>query len=133
MAVYIVQSKLENLKAVRDWLGKILPEFGLNEKTCFAIITATNEIVTNIIVHTYRENPSGKIGLEVNFQENTVEVRVFDFRPGYQISLKSSNDPESGFGLRIVKSLMDEFFHYHDEKGNNFVLRKHVTTRVRSQ
>ncbi len=133
MAVYIIQSKLENLKAVRDWLGKTLLDFGVNPRTRHAIITATNEIVTNIIVHTYREDPGGKVGVEVDYQGNTVEIRICDFRPGFRINLKSSTDSESGFGLRIVKSLMDEFFHFHDEKGNNFVLRKHVPTRVRSR
>ncbi|GEM_PF-3696138 len=133
MSIFVVQSKLENLKAVRDWLGKVLSGYGFDEKTRFAIVTATNEVVTNVIVHTYKEASFGKVGIEVGVSENLVEVRVFDFRPGYQISLKSSSDPESGFGLRIVRNLMDEFFHFHDERGNNFVLRKHVSTRVRSK
>jgi len=134
--IYIVQSKLENLKSIRDWLNSMLNELGIESHTAYHIVTAVNEIVTNVITHTHHEDPASKVGIEVNPIEDYVEIRVMDFCPNCDIQLVETEqvDPlsESGFGLKIVKSLVDEFELLKSPQGNVFVLRKHVSSRVSS-
>ena len=136
MAVYIVQSRLENLKSIREWLKANLSLLGIDEQFSYGIITAVNEIVTNVIIHTHHENPAFKVGVEVNLVEDSVEVRVMDFCPDCEIELVETQDTdllsESGFGLKIVKSLVDSFNLQKGPKGNVFILRKHVSSRVNS-
>ena len=136
MAIYIVQSRLENLKSIRDWLKTHLSLLGVDERTSYGLITAVNEIVTNVIVHTHHENPAFKVGVEVEQIEDSIEIKVMDFCPNCEIELVESEDTdplsESGFGLKIAKSLVDNFHHEKGPDGNIFVLRKHVSSRVNS-
>ena len=136
MAIYIVQSKLENLKSIREWLKNNLSFLGMDEQFSYGLITAVNEIVTNVIIHTHHENPASKVGVELNMAENSIEIRVMDFCPNCEIELIEHQNadllPESGFGLKIVKSLVDSFELQKTQDGNVFVLRKHVSSRVNS-
>lgn len=134
--IYIVQSKLENLKSVREWLRTNLSLLGVDERSSYEIITAVNEIVTNVIVHTHHEEPFSKVGVEIIKADNSIEVRIKDFCPDCEVELVEQQNsdllPESGFGLKIVRSLVDKFELLKGPDGNTFILRKHVSPRVNS-
>ena len=135
MAIYIIQASLENLKNVRDWLKSTLDSFDIEERASFQLVTAVNEVVTNVIVHTHHENPIMKVGIKVEPCGDGVRVEILDFCPECEVKLveqESSVKSESGFGLRIVRSLVDHFEHRKVESGNLFILVKHACSRVGS-
>ncbi len=135
MAIYIIQASLKNLKNVRNWLKSILDNFDIGEKASFQLITAVNEVVTNVIVHTHHENPVMKVGIKVEPCGDGIRVEILDFCPKCEVKLveqEGSVESESGFGLRIVRSLVDHFEHRKVESGNLFILVKHACSRVSS-
>ncbi len=135
MAIYIVQARLKNLKRVREWVKSTLEEFHIDGKAIFQIVTAVNEVVTNIIVHTHHEDPERKVGVRIEPFENGVKVEILDFCPECEIKLvepQDSVESESGFGLKIVRALVDLFEHRKVESGNLFVLIKYACSGVSS-
>lgn len=135
MAIYIIQASLENLKNVREWLQSTLDTFDIDKRASFQVVTAVNEVVTNVIVHTHRENPTKKVGIKVDPCGDGVRVEILDFCPECEVKIveqEGSVESESGFGLRIVRSLVDHFEHRKVESGNLFILVKYACSRVRS-
>jgi serine/threonine-protein kinase RsbW len=91
----------------------------------YQIELAISEICTNIIKHAY-DNAGGQIQCEITLLNNGMQLDFYDngksFDPNAIPSPKS--DPhrleEGGYGLHIVRQIMDIVSYEHDrEKGNN--------------
>jgi len=91
----------------------------------YQVELAISEICTNIIKHAYG-NTGGQIQCEITLLNNGVQLDFYDtgqsFDPNTIPSPKS--DPyrleEGGYGLHIVRQIMDVVSYEHDtEKGNN--------------
>jgi serine/threonine-protein kinase RsbW len=123
-------SSLSNLELVRRLSKKILSlsdlfsEFSIND-----ISLAIDEAVTNIIKHSYK-NDSGKIVLRIKTDKAKVELEIKDFgkggacfNPGMCPDLNKEeilkNNAKNGFGIYLIKKIMDKINYYVCPGTNN--------------
>ncbi|MCB0724592.1 MAG: ATP-binding protein [Ignavibacteriae bacterium] len=110
----------------------------VNEETMFEIERfinlqiAVSEALVNAIVHGNKENPSKKVHVIINYDKDMIEVKVKDEGDGFDISMlpDPTNEEnllkESGRGVYIIMSLVDEFSFDSNDSGTemSLVIRK---------
>lgn len=92
------------------------------------LLIAVSEVVINSIVHGNREQQHKKVAIFAEFDDKVLIVKIADEGNGFH--LESLQDPtipenltkESGRGIFIAKSLVDEFSYEHNDKGSVFTL-----------
>ena len=93
---------------------------------------AVSEALVNAIVHGNKENPSKKVHVIINYDKDMIEVKVKDEGDGFDISMlpDPTNEEnllkESGRGVYIIMSLVDEFSFDSNDSGTemSLVIRK---------
>lgn len=105
------------------------------------IVSALGEAYNNIVLHAYRGTSGGRIDLAVAVRPGEVEIQLRDHGRGFDptgvagftgVPSEDSGDvdiaalPESGMGLFIMRSFMDDVAYTSGEDGepNVLVLRK---------
>jgi serine/threonine-protein kinase RsbW len=75
-------------------------------------ISAFGEAFNNIAIHGYRTGPPGDVDIEIESNEDGIVIRMMDtgrsFDPATADIPPMDDLPESGMGLFIIKSFMDE-------------------------
>jgi serine/threonine-protein kinase RsbW len=76
------------------------------------LTTAVVEAFNNIVLHAYRDMPGGRIDMHVRAQPGSVEIHFFDHGRGFDFDSVPMPDlgelPESGMGIYIMRSFMDD-------------------------
>ena len=127
------------LDSQRSEIGKFEEVLArVNEETMFEIERfinlqiAVSEALVNAIVHGNKENPSKKVHVIINYDKDMIEVKVKDEGDGFDISMlpDPTNEEnllkESGRGVYIIMSLVDEFSFDSNDSGTemSLVIRK---------
>lgn len=104
---------------------------GISEQTAYGIRLAMHEVCTNIIAHAYRGR-TGRIGVQLALsgEERCFEIKMRDtglsFDPA-SVPVPSPELPqEHGYGLLLIRSLMDEVTYVTESDGNCWHLRKRL-------
>ena len=90
------------------------------------------ESCSNVIRHAYPDREDGVLQLKIWFTAEKVVIEVIDFGPGFHPESVPypdlQNPQESGMGLFIIRSAVDEFSYIQskDEMGNTLRLEKWV-------
>lgn len=75
------------------------------------VVSAFGEAFNNIALHSYRERP-GEIEVEIDIGGDWITIRLLDRGASFDYSAVKEPDldamPESGLGLFIIRSFMDE-------------------------
>ena len=103
----------DNLKNIRSMLVNFLNNHKLQIKEIKEIELGTDEAVTNIIKHSYKEeNKKNIIEVELEFSENKVIIHLYD--NGTPINEKKIKPRElsdvkpGGLGTYFINKIMDE-------------------------
>ncbi len=89
---------------------------------------ASSEAIVNAIVHGNKQNPEKKVFVEIITDENKLELRIKDEGEGFDMAKlpdptdESNLYKESGRGIFIIKSLLDEFYIDSSSEGTSMVL-----------
>lgn len=83
------------------------------------LVLVLDELFTNIVMHGYRHDPAGKILVEAQVHEQSVDVTLTDQAPAFNPLLVPATDtslplearPLGGLGLLFVRNTADEL-HY---------------------
>lgn len=127
-----VDSKLESLSIISDFVAKVLKEIGADEGTVFGVQMAVDEACTNIIQYAYREQ-KGIITLVCELVDDEFVVTIRDKGEPFDPSrvpppdLKADLDKRKigGLGIHFMRKMMDEVSYNLDaEKGNELTMRK---------
>lgn len=132
-SIYIeLRSDRTEIHKVEQVLINLNEQLHFREDRFINLQIAVSEAVVNAIVHGNAEDPAKKVHVIVNYTDEMVEVKVRDEGGGFDIS--TIPDPtneenllkESGRGVYIIMSLVDEFYCNSDEKGTEMglVIRK---------
>jgi serine/threonine-protein kinase RsbW len=120
-----VTTNLSDLVSVLNWFEQI-PHTSVPNADWLRCKTSLAEIFTNSVRHAHRSMPSQTpINLEVNLSENRIEIKVFDFGAGFDLSEKLSKLDEvdvnalGGRGLDLISQMMDIFTYDKTSDGRN--------------
>lgn len=86
----------------------VLPEAEFEAQT----LSAFGEAFNNIAIHGYRSGPPGDVDIEIEADEGGITIRLIDSGASFDPTTVAVPDmtalPESGMGLFIIHSFMDE-------------------------
>jgi len=107
---------------------KINETFGLSADKFQTLMIAVSELAFNAIVHGNKEQMHKKVAVVVEYNDKEMFIKISD--EGNGINIDSIPDPtldenitkESGRGIFIVKSLVDDFGYKHTHKGSEFTI-----------
>lgn len=111
-----VPSSTENLAMIRDFVGKIAQQAGLNEVDTCKLELAVDEACANVIEHAYQSDATQEVELKVTLEDDEIRIAVLDTGQGFdpaaveQMDLKQlvRDRKSGGLGMRMMKSFMDE-------------------------
>lgn len=76
------------------------------------VVSAFGEAFNNAAIHAYRGAKPGEVVIEVEVAATHITIRLFDYGNSFDFEKVPSPDlealPESGLGLFIIRSFMDE-------------------------
>lgn len=115
-------SKFENL------LVEINNEFGMAMEKFINFQIASSEAIVNAIVHGNKQNPDKKVYVDIDTSNETLKLVIKDEGEGFEV--EKLPDPtnetnifkESGRGIYIIRSLVDEFKIESNSSGTTMIL-----------
>ncbi|NTV67322.1 MAG: ATP-binding protein [Chlorobaculum sp.] len=102
-------------------------EESAKRKFCHAFELAVSEAVTNSVTHAEEFDAPQMLTVTFEFEPRQLTVSVRDANPPFSID-KSAPDIESypvhGFGLKIIREIMDQFTYRRDGDANIITMSK---------
>ena len=130
----VIKAELARLEEVRQFVESSAKSLQADERTISDLRLAVVEAVTNIIIHGYK-NREGTIKISVDRNAVAVIVCLLDRAPIFDPSLYVTPGPgvspeqktPGGFGIRLIKQVMDEVsYRVSATGGNELTLIKHT-------
>ncbi len=126
-----VNTDLNELTTVLDWFEQIHHDT-MSKSDWLGCKTALAEVFTNAVRHAHKDMPQETvINLEATLTENTLEVKVFDFGSGFDLSSKLSSLDDidinalGGRGLDLIHQIVDVFSYERIGDRNCMLIIKH--------
>ncbi|PZO38036.1 MAG: anti-sigma regulatory factor [Pseudanabaena frigida] len=123
-----VNTDLNELTNVLNWFEK-LPHHSVPNPDWLRCKTAFAEVFTNAVRHAHRNMPTETpISLEATLSRDTIEIKVFDYGSGFDLSEKLSNLDDvdvnalGGRGLDLISQMVDVFTYTKTSDGRNCML-----------
>ena len=97
----------------------------MDDQKCFDLELCLEEIVSNSFSH---GNPKDPVTIFVCIQNNEIKVSIHDMAPPFHLLKKALKPPQmikepmqgqGGFGLHLVKNLIDRIEYSYSENGNH--------------
>ncbi len=124
-------SRQDQVERVEKLADKISKEMKFPEPERDKIAIAVTEAVNNAILHGNKLDPSKKVSIQIRVNEKSITFIVRDQGSGFDPdSLPDPLDPqnllkESGRGIFILKSLMDEVSFDFSDDGTQITMVKY--------
>ncbi len=108
----------------------MLSDNKVDEKTLWAIELAVSEAVTNAMKYGCPVNGSETVEVEFEIWSDRLEISIIDRGKGFDweriVSPDFTSPKESGYGIYIIRELMDEISYTRSEKHNVLKLIKYL-------
>ncbi len=125
-----IPSSLEEIASVERLAEKAADKMGFSEEEKDSIAIAVTEAVNNAILHGNKQDKQKQVRIKFLFEKERLTVKVKDQGEGFDPNKIS--DPlapenllkESGRGIFILSSLMDEVKFNFDQNGTEIILVK---------
>lgn len=126
----VIPSSLDQIEIVEKVAEKIADKMNFTEEEKDSLAIAVTEAVNNAILHGNKQDKNKKVTVTFQLEEKRLVVRIKDEGPGF--NPEQVSDPlapenllkESGRGIFILSSLMDEIKYEFDENGTEIILVK---------
>lgn len=125
------EADFRNVDTARSALQKICDNcFGAGSERATDIIMAANEAMNNAVEHT----GSATVTVEATWDGNVLSIFVTSggppFDPVAAAAVLNQEDmlerDEGGYGLYLIRELVDSFEYEYRDARNTWILRKHV-------
>jgi serine/threonine-protein kinase RsbW len=91
---------------------KLVPHNGRDREFDHHVVSAAGEAFNNAALHSYDGLPEGDVEIEMEVGVDSITLRLYDYGRSFMLSEVPAPDldalPESGLGIFIIKSFMDE-------------------------
>lgn len=127
--ILVLKSSRNEIMKFEEMLQKANTEFGMSQEKFINLQIACSEALINAIVHGNKEQDNKQVYTEILFDHVFMSIRILDEGEGFDV--KSVPDPtsgenlfkESGRGIYIIKSLVDEFECNSSSNGTEYLLK----------
>ena len=118
-----IPSHPKNLRDVRRLMIDITSQAGISTEDSGNLILAVDEVCSNIIKHSYKNDFHQKIDLTVELETNFLTISVLDDGIRFDINSVGTRDlnevKPGGLGLYIIEKVMDTVEYSHTPEGKN--------------
>ena len=129
---YTFESTLETINSAEEQASRIAAAAGFNEDDTMSIAMAVREAAVNAVLHGNAYDPAKKV--TVAFEQGDKNLTIVVRDQGKGLDVKSVPDPlapenllkQSGRGLLLMRSLMDEVQINASATGTEVKLIKHI-------
>ena len=124
----ILKSNRNEIRRFEVLLEQANQKFNLAAEKFINLQIACSEALINAIVHGNKEDESKSVFTNIEMNQLKMCVRIKDEGKGFKIeqlpdpTLNENILKESGRGIYIIRSLVDEFECNSSEKGTEFIL-----------
>jgi anti-sigma regulatory factor (Ser/Thr protein kinase) len=126
------RNQLPEIETAAQLIEAFAAAHGVSADVVFKVNLALDELVTNIISYAYVDGAEHQIGIRVALDGDDVSVRVEDDgrpfnpldAPAPDMGLDIDRRPIGGFGVHIVRSLMDAIEYRREDDRNIVLMRK---------
>lgn len=127
-----VKAKMENYKMCVAFIEEQLDKADFDNKTKMKIITASEEIIVNVMTYAYSGGEGdlvivfddGVDSIRITFSDNGKPFNPFD-EPEKDISLSAEERNIGGMGILMIKNLMDDVrYEYKDNQNVLTIMKK---------
>jgi serine/threonine-protein kinase RsbW len=119
---------LDQVTAAREWVGERLREAGIPAREVDAVQLAVSEAATNVMRHAYEGKYPAAFELDLRVDAERITVLLRDEGRPFAPDGVGAPDPEalaeSGYGLFLIESLMDEVTYTPGAAGTELRLSK---------
>ena len=134
---YSVESKPENVRFISDRLENFCHNHHFEKDIISNIVLATDEALSNIVLHSYDDLENGKIDIQICFDDNELTIILIDYgkplNPQKLIPNKpkigKNNYPIGGFGLFLIHKFMDKVSFTRDDTKKKNILKLKKTIK----
>ena len=114
---YKVKCNKNKLKEIREFVTGVLQGYSLTEVDINKMVLAVDEVCANLIIHSYKCDPTETIELSIDVHENDcITFEIIDRGLGFNIcnykepSLSEvvKKKKKGGIGLMLVRRIMDD-------------------------
>ncbi len=127
-----LKAEMENFESFMAFLETSLNDSGVPVKTIASMMTATEEMIVNVINYAYPES-RGDLDIQFNSDEKKIEICIKDW--GQKFNPLEKADPDTtldieereagGLGIFLVKKLSDETIYDYRDNSNVFTIIKY--------
>lgn len=121
-----IAAELKNLSLIRRFVQETAAALGADRAVIADMILATDEAVTNVIVHGYQDRP-GMIEIELRRNGDAIVIYLRDRSvpfdpasvPAPDMTQPLEERPLGGMGIHLIRQLMDDVSHHITPQGGN--------------
>jgi len=116
------------LHRIRDFIGGIVAEVGIDQQDIDNIELALDEACTNVIEHGYApDDPNKEITIRMEIDTSKLVLTVIDYAEPFDILRYTPRDVnelkaegrDGGLGIRLIKRIMDTIEYRTTADGHN--------------
>ncbi|OGH56185.1 MAG: hypothetical protein A3G34_17600 [Candidatus Lindowbacteria bacterium RIFCSPLOWO2_12_FULL_62_27] len=115
------------LKVVRNTILKEAGALRIHPEELYSMVLAVDEACANVIRHAYKDGPARPmiIEIEITSRQMSIVIRdsgqAFDFGEYPRIPVREAiaQRAERGYGIQIIKSVVDRWEHTRTKSGEN--------------
>jgi serine/threonine-protein kinase RsbW len=141
---FTVESKLENLQKIGEFLEKTMKHFNIDDvKELHAVQLSVDEACTNIIEHAYANKIGGVIVIRcmLSGAGDKFLVNIIDWGEPFDPTTKADPDTgiglnerkEGGLGIFFIRKFMDEVKYVREDNKNLLVMAKNIKEKQNRQ
>ena len=127
----MIDAKLENVSDAIDFVSKEAEDLPFSLRDKHQIEIAIDEIVSNVARYAYKDK-SGKTAVRIDTDSNGITITITDSgvpynpleKPDPDVTLSAEEREIGGYGIYIVKKVMDEVTYEYKDNKNIFTMRK---------
>ncbi len=128
-----LDSRLEELGRTWSWVDSIADRYRIKDETRYALHLCLEEVIANVVLHGYRNEPGHRILLRVDIEPRelllTIEDDAAPFQPEIDDTPETKNDPAEletvipgGKGLVLIRQFSHRVAFQPKDGGNKVEL-----------